>query len=229
MGLKLLIRENRAFFILHTLLLVLGGYPLVVFDKVALFLQLNRFHLPCLDLFFYYITFLGSSTMYILFVATLAAMQLDNRILLTSVCSFMAMSVTVQGMKRIFFVDQLRPTALIPKDVPLHIVEGTVPEIHLSFPSGHAATIFTTVCLIHLLMPKKPVFLSIFLIFTAIVVAYSRLYLCQHFYRDIYVGAWVGTWTTVLVYRLLMNRQGPAWLDQKLLAPWSSKRKYKAS
>jgi membrane-associated phospholipid phosphatase len=218
MGFKLLVRENKAFFILHALLLLLGSYPLLAFEKVSLFLQLNNAYHPFLDRFFYHITFLGSSTTYALFMATLVVMKLNNRTLLAGICSFVAMSTVVQGMKRIVFFDQLRPIALIPTDVPLHLVEGIVPDTHLSFPSGHAATIFTAVCLVHLLMPQKSVWVSGLLLLGATVVAYSRVYLCQHFYQDIYVGAWVGTWTTTLVYGVLMNWQGPAWLDQKPLS-----------
>ena len=219
MGVNSFLRDNRAFFILHTLLLLLGSGPLLVFDKVALLLQLNSFHNPFFDQFFYYITFLGSSAMYVLLIVILALMHFNNRVLLAGISSFVVMSTIVQGMKRIVFSDQLRPTALIPSNVPLHLVEGIVPDTHLSLPSGHAATIFTAVCLIHFLMPKKPIWVSVLMCLGAATVAYSRVYLCQHFYRDIYVGAWVGISITTLVYLVLMHWQGPAWLDQKLLKP----------
>lgn len=210
MGFELPVRENKAFYIRHTLLFLLGSYPLVVFEKASLFLQLNNFHHPFLDQFFYHITFLGSSTMYVLFMATLVVMKLNNRTLIAGICSFVAMSTIVQGMKRIVLFDQLRPIALIPSDVPLHFVEGIVPDTHLSFPSGHAATIFTAVCLMHLLVPQKSGWFCGLSLFGAEIVAYARVYLCQHFYQDIYVGVWVGTWITTLVYGVLMNWQGPA-------------------
>jgi membrane-associated phospholipid phosphatase len=98
----------------------------------------------------------------------------------------------------------------------LHLVEGIVPDTHLSLPSGHAATIFTVICLMHLLVLKKSVGGSVLLLFVATVVAYTRVYLCQHFYRDIYVGACVGTWTTAVLYGVLINWQGPSWLDKNL-------------
>jgi len=215
MGVKSLLRENKTFFIPCILLFLFGSYPLVVFDNVSLFLQLNCFHNPFFDHFFYYITFLGSSTMYVLLMAAFVVMKLSNRILLIGISSFVVMSAVVQFMKRVVFFDQLRPIALIPTGMPLHLVEGIVPDTHLSLPSGHAATIFTAVCLIHLLVPKKSVWGSILLLVGAAVVAYTRVYLCQHFYRDIYVGAWVGTWATIVVYRALINWQASsAWLDK---------------
>ena len=209
-----LVRENKIFFILHTLLFLLGSYPLLMFDKVTFFLQLNHFHQPTFDQLFYYVTFLGSSVTYALLMATLVVMKYNNRTLLAGISSFVVMSAVVQFMKRIVFFDQLRPIALISTDTPLHLVEGIVPDTHLSLPSGHAATIFTAVCFLHLLMPQKYVWCSVLFLFGAAVVAYTRVYLCQHFYRDIYVGAWVGIWTTTVVYSVLMNWQGPRWLDK---------------
>ncbi|MHA7877961.1 MAG: phosphatase PAP2 family protein [Bacteroidota bacterium] len=218
MGLKSLLQENKAFFTLHALLLVLGAYPLIMYDQVTFFLQLNRLHHPFLDHFFYYSTFWGSSAMYALLILILVVIQLDHKTLLTGICSFVAMSAIVQGMKHIIFPNQLRPIALIPAGVSLHLVEGIVPDIYLSFPSGHAATIFTAGYFIHFLMPKKPVWFSILLFLGLAVAAYARIYLCQHFYKDIYVGAWVGTWVTTLVYAGLMPWKGPSWLEKSPLA-----------
>lgn len=228
MDLKSLVRQNKTFLLLHAVLLLVGSYPVIMFDKVTLFLKLNSLHHPFFDQFFYYITFGGSSAAYGLLMATLVAMKRDNRSLLLGASSFVAMSGIVQGLKRIVLFNQLRPIALIPTAAPLHLVEGIVPPTHLSFPSGHAATIFTAVYLIHLLAQKKPFWFSLLLLLVAVAVAYSRVYLCQHFYRDIYVGAWVGVWTTTWVYGVLMNWQGPAWLDQTLLDLLPIKLKRKA-
>jgi membrane-associated phospholipid phosphatase len=222
MSIGSLVRENRFFFTLQALLFLLGSYPLLIVDKVTLLLQLNRFHYPFFDYFFYYAAFFGSSAMYALLMVTLVVMKCNNRTLLIGIGSFVVMSAVVQFMKRIVFFDQLRPISLLPTDTLLHLVEGIVPDTHLSFPSGHAATIFTAVFFIHLLMPRKSVWCSVLLLSGAVVVAYARVYLCQHFYRDIYVGAWVGTWATIVVYSVLMNWKGPsAWLDQPAYA-WAA-------
>jgi len=95
----------------------------------------------------------------------------------------------------------------------------------LSLPSGHAATIFTALCFMHLLVTQKSLWFCGLSLLGAVVVAYTRVYLCQHFYQDIYVGAWVGTLTTTLVYGALMNWQGPAWLDQRFPTPLLAKGK----
>lgn len=220
MGLKLLVQENKTFCILHTLFLVLGAVPLLVFDKVTFFLRLNQFHHPLADYFFYYISYLGSSTTYVLFMAILFVMGRDNRTLLIGISSFVTMSIIVQGMKRMVYVNQLRPIAFIPEGFPIHLVEGVVRDMRFSLPSGHAATIFTVACFTHLLMREKHIWRSVLLFVGATLVAYARVYLCQHFYSDIYVGAWVGTCITILVYGVLIQWKGPAWLDQQPSVLW---------
>lgn len=223
-----IVRENKIFFIFHTLLFIAGIYPLVMFEKVALFLRLNSFYHPLLDQFFYYVTFLGSCKLCFVCMATLVMTKQDTRTLLAGAGSFVTMSVIIQGMKRLGCFDQRRPITWIPTDAPLHLVKGITHYTHLSFPSGHAGTIFAAVCLIHLLAPKKPCWFSVLLLLLACAVAYSRIYLCQHFYRDVYIGALIGTCTTFAVYTLLRYWQGPAWLDQTLFDLWPMKASPKA-
>jgi len=212
--LKSILQDNKSFFIPQLLLFILGSYPLLAYNKVNLLLQVNSYHHSLLDYFFYYITSLGSTTVYALFIATLFTMKQDSRALLTGIGSFILMSIIIQGLKRVEFFEQLRPMGLIPVEASLHLVKGVAHKTYWSFPSGHAGSIFTATCLIYLMAPTKSWWLSLFLCFIACTVAYSRLYLCQHFYRDIYIGALIGTCSTIVVYAYLQHWQGPTWLDQ---------------
>ena len=208
----------KALLILHTSLLLLGSYPLLAYDKVDLALWLNGYHHPWLDVFFYYATQLGSTMAFGLFMLLLVALRQDVRTLLMSASSFGLMSAIVQSMKRMPFFDQMRPILHVPAGAPLHLVEGVVPHTHLSFPSGHAGAIFTIASLAYLLTPQKSVWLCMCLFLVALVAAYSRIYLFQHFYRDVYVGALIGVWSMMGTYATLKGWQGPAWLNQTLLA-----------
>lgn len=220
MSLKSLLQGNQFFLTFTFLLLFIGAYPPIAFDKIALHLLLNSWHHPLLDYFFYYVTPLGHGVAYILLLATLLVGGSNNKTLLIGASSFVAMSAVVQGMKRLLFFDQLRPVALISTDTFLHLVEGVTPQTHLSFPSGHAGTIFTAICVMHFVAPKKPAWLSLLLLFIAIAVAYSRVYLCQHFYIDVYIGAIIGISSTTIVYALLQYWRGPDWLYQSPRALW---------
>lgn len=225
MTLKSVLKDNKPLFIFYLVFFLLGGYPLLAYSKIVLLLQVNHYHHPLLDQFFYYITFLGTPAAYALLIATLFAMKQDNRTLLIGIGSFILMSIIIQGLKRVELFDQSRPMGLIPTESLSHLVKGVPYKTYWSFPSGHAGTIFTMICLSHLLVPKKSWWLSLSLGLLACAVAYSRLYLCQHFYRDIYVGALIGTCSTIAIYALLKHWQGPAWLDQAPfdLWPWKAK------
>jgi len=210
------IQDNKAFFLVYTLLLLVGLYPLLAWDKVTLLLMINDHHHPTLDRFFYYITNLGSGITYGLLMLTLLLRKVANRKLLIGAASFVAMSFIVQFLKRIIFPGQLRPIELVPDPSQLHLVDHVAMLSRLSFPSGHAATIFAAACFLNLIAPSKNTWYSILLLLIATVVAYSRIYLCQHFYTDVYVGTLIGGWTTLFVYTWLIDRPVPAWLAKRL-------------
>ncbi len=213
MSLALVIRENKFFLVTCALIFLLGAYPWVAYDQIALLLRLNQLNHPLFDYFFYYITFLGNLGTYAALAFILLVNKQNNRAILIEVSSFALVSAIVQGMKRILFPSQLRPIVALSTDASLHLVKGVSFHTHLSFPSGHAATIFTAACLVYWLAPRKRFLLGALMLLLATLVAYSRIYLCQHFYKDVYVGALIGTWTTTLIYTLVIHWKGPLWLS----------------
>lgn len=209
-------RENKVFLISYLTLAALGIYPLLAWDKVTLLLMINSHHHPILDQLFYYITHLGSGITYALLLFSLMLLKVTNRKLLIGGISFVVMSVIVQFLKRIAFPDQLRPIQLVPDPMQLHLLDDVTILAQLSFPSGHAATVFTAACLLNLISPAKNSLYSLFLILIAIIVAYSRVYLCQHFYTDVYTGMLIGGLVPIFVYAWFINWHVPAWLAHKL-------------
>src|SRR5581483_4310845 len=72
----------------------------------------------------------------------------------------------------------------------LYFVPGVEENHWNSFPSGHSAIAFCMFSALTLFV-EKPVLK--FLFFTiAFLVAYSRMYLSEHFLVDVYVGSFVG-------------------------------------
>ena len=213
----LLFKANKLLLTSLFILFLIGLYPLYAFDKVPLLLMLNKWHHPILDDFFLYITWLGDGITYGLLLIILALRGYTIRKLLIGGISFCLMSVVVQSMKRIFFVDCLRPLALISPNL-LHVPDGVICHKTLSFPSGHVGTTFTAICFLYLILPKKRKIYNSLLLIAALLIAYSRLYLCQHFYTDVYIGAWIGAITPLFVYRALINfnwKKRP-WLDKSI-------------
>ncbi len=66
-----------------------------------------------------------------------------------------------------------------------------------SFPSGHAATALSAALSLSLLFPRfKPAFLA-----GAMLIAASRVVLCQHYLSDIVAGSALGAATVALLYQ----------------------------
>ncbi len=218
-NLTAVIRHNPAFFSLYALLLLVGIYPFWAWDQVSISLWINGNYHPLLDQMFFYLTHLGSGITYLLMLVLFYRLKLSPRKLLIGGTSFVVMSLIVQFLKRIAFPDQLRPIALVPDPTQLHLVDQVTILREMSFPSGHAATIFTAVSFLALMMPPKKKlyqFYGVLLLILATSVAYSRVYLCQHFYRDIYIGMLIGGLVTPLVYAYLVGWQVPHWLAKRL-------------
>lgn len=154
-----------------------------------------------------------------LMLAILFFLKTPPRKLLIGLTSFGVMSVIIQFLKRIVFPHHFRPVKVIElaqEAVQLHIVDNVDVLTHLSFPSGHAGTIFTAACFLSLISMRERSWYSLSLLFIATLVAYSRIYLCQHFYTDVYAGALIGGWTTLIVYIVLIDFPMPSWLTSRL-------------
>lgn len=83
----------------------------------------------------------------------------------------------------------------------------TVENIHFatrnSFPSGHT-TAAMAMCSTFALLSTKPWHKTFFLIL-GLAVGYSRIYLSQHFFVDVYVGSMIGVGTAFVCYLLLQR------------------------
>ncbi len=66
----------------------------------------------------------------------------------------------------------------------------------ISFPSGHAATAFTAAFVLSTLFPRW----RIILFGAAVLIAFSRLYLAQHYISDVIAGSFLGIASTLLLY-----------------------------
>ncbi|MGI2298862.1 phosphatase PAP2 family protein [Candidatus Cardinium hertigii] len=208
--------ENTLFFCLIASLLIIGIFPLFVWDKIAFFRLLKQWHHPMVDCIAPYCTWLGDGITYLSLLCIVTLLHATCRKTMVIGGSFVIMSVVVQLLKRVFFRDQLRPIALLSVDASLHLVDGVSLPIDFSFPSGHAATIFALICLLQLFSKSKKKIYSVILLGIALMVVYSRIYLCQHFYTDVYVGAWIGTIAALIAYICVVDYNGPNWLDRSI-------------
>jgi len=151
------------------------------FGRIPVFLFLNTDGGFFMDQFFKWATWGAEGWVWIPFLAIMFGwFKKDAKLI---VLNFLLSTLLTQIPKRFIWDTISRPIASgIPLD-EIHTVPGVVMHAYNSFPSGHTATAFTLFLLTIYLFPTKWVF-AIGAIF-AIICAYSRVYLGQHFPMDL--------------------------------------------
>lgn len=202
--------------LLASLLVLAGTIVLFTGDKLVLHARVNAFHTPALDGFFGVVTHLADGL-----VPTAVAVLL---LLLSTWRSFLMMALTcvlsavvTQSLKHLVFADAHRPSMFAPQLGDMSWVAGVELHHHHSFPSGHATAAFAMCFAAAVLIGRfrwAPL-----LVLLAALMAFSRVYLSQHFLADIVAGSAIGTVTGLVVYQWLYRSAfaGGAWLDRGLL------------
>ncbi|WP_396127658.1 phosphatase PAP2 family protein [Algoriphagus halophytocola] len=161
--------------------------------KGNLELWTNQFHHPVLDFFFLYWTNLGDGILFLWLIPILTLKRLSYGI-------FMCISALLQGIvisicKQGLFKGMPRPIEYL-QGIDFYQVPGLNLHHWNSFPSGHTATAMGIAAGLMIIYYKDRRLKHAFLL-TGLLVAFSRVYLMQHFYIDILVGSLVGiscTW-----------------------------------
>ncbi|WP_229321405.1 phosphatase PAP2 family protein [Larkinella knui] len=176
----------------------------------------NAHNGPLADLFFARVTYLGDGA----FAAIVCVILLfwSFRFALMGIASFLLSTLVTRALKQFVFSDSLRPLKYFEHSTwQYRIIDGLDIHSYNSFPSGHSTTAFSVFCLLALLDERKS--RGWFFALLAVVTAYSRVYLFQHFVEDVYVGSIIGTVSSVVVFLVLGRHwdQNPkTWHDRRL-------------
>ena len=167
-------------------------------------------HTAWLDVFFRFITYLGSGYAYIPVILILLNKKLKWG-------AFYGISLGISNLllvlfKRVIFEDFNRPIydPQLYDNYQLHLIEGVDMHRFHSFPSGHTTTAFTVFFFLAIMSRNNTAKFIFFVL--AILTAYSRVYLSQHFFEDIVAGSVLGTATVLLSYYILILWQ-PEWMS----------------
>lgn len=212
-------QKMRPFLIVYLLLFTGGLLIRLVYSRNAIFFEVNRWHTPAADAFFSAYTHFGD--MIAVFTLVFLLSLYSVRLMLFAGVAELFSSLAGQCLKLVFRFP--RPSAFyLPyyqqhRDAdPLYLIPGVHMLSNYSFPSGHSIAAFAFVTVFAFFTRKN---LAPLWILPALLVAFSRMYLKQHFFEDVLAGSFVGVTITfgviVFLNRLpLMNR--PA-LDRGLL------------
>jgi membrane-associated phospholipid phosphatase len=124
------------------------------------------------------------------------------------ILNFLLSTLLTQIPKNFIWDKISRPIASGISLNDIHTVPGVVMHSWNSFPSGHTATAFTLFLLTIHLFPTKWVF-AIGAIF-AMICAYSRVYLGQHFPMDLGGGilvAVISVQLSIMIHQKISNRK----------------------
>lgn len=199
------------------LLCLITGLFLWRYGKTGAFLLINKHHAPALDVVFRYSTLLGDGLIYIPLL--LYCLFFNRSFLIPSILSILICLFFTQFLKSIVFPDLLRPISLEGQQVVIHKVQGVYINRKNSFPSGHTATAFATALLLATVLKHR--LWAVVLPLIALMVAYSRVYLAQHFVGDVLCGMVIGTATALLSlwWHQAVMRSLPQSLKKKLEQP----------
>lgn len=165
-----------------------GIFLLLFFNKPELTLYVNQNHSRITDVLFTYLTSLGEAPI-VIFTLVFVLIK-DRANFLKIALTLGVMGALLYFFKFHIFEGNMRPRSFINDDALLHFIEGVEMHFKHSFPSGHTSTAFLCFFILSSYTRNKIVILLCLLL--AAGVAYSRMYLGQHFFEDVFTGSIVG-------------------------------------
>ena len=198
------------------LAIVIAAIYLLSFDKITLHQKINSVvGNPLVDSFFKYFTNVGDGLLAILIGIVLLLFNIRNG-LYVLVSHFISGSIS--SVCKNYLFNYTRPFFTFDyyhKDIKIKYIEGVDYIGQFSFPSGHATTAFTVFTCLALMTTNK-ILKIIFLCF-AIMAAYSRIYISQHWLVDIFAGSIIGISVSTAMYFVFIK---PNSFSDKLNRPF---------
>ena len=194
-------RKALALTIITGLLLLAAHF---IVGKNELFLLLNGNLGKVADIVFTFFTILGDGAWWVAVLVLFLVYRRKYWALL--VFSFVFSEICIETFKSFLLTQEPRPIKAIANHSLIH----TVPNVNLhtiaSFPSGHTTQAFVFFLLASLMIDKRWVLGAGFVY--AMGIGYSRIYLAQHFPRDVAGGmlfACLSVVLALLVYQQWFN------------------------
>lgn len=193
--------ENRLYIASFLLLWGMMCYLLIgVWNKGDAILWFSEHRTPSLNTFFIYCTLIGEGYVYLL--ATIVLLFVGYSRSLAIALNAMFVLLISYGLKNLFqherpvrYFNDLLHEPDLPNYIPdFELLDGWT----TSFPSGHTTSAFAFYSLIAFFIPNKA--LKMICLLLAVLVGWSRIYLVQHFLKDVTTGMLTGFLIALVVY-----------------------------
>ena len=176
--------------------------PFLFVDRINLMISVNDCRTEFWDTFFVKSSSLGN-TVTVIF-AVLLVLRFKLKWLAVFLLAFLFQVFIVVLFKKGILHDELRPYLFFKYSNMLgriSLIEGVKMRHVNTFPSGHTATIFFLVSFFAILARNNVA--SWVLLLVGLLVGFSRIYLFQHWYIDVYFGMLFGTVSSIASYLIV--------------------------
>lgn len=199
------IKQNRYFYVPLLFFYTFSFFRMFLYSKIQNHLFFNQIvGNKYIDIFFKYLTYLGDGW-FVIFVGVLWLFRnIRNSIFLISTY---AVAGGITSLLKNYIFDVPRPHFVFDyfhKDIFVKYVDGVELLALNSFPSGHSTAAFVLSTFLAL-QTNNNIAKCIFSI-AGICIAFSRVYLSQHWLNDIVAGTLIGWIITILLYYLFTTR-----------------------
>lgn len=189
----------------YFILIIIATYFLLQFDKLDIHVYINKLvGNNFINTFFYYITYLGDGLVAPFLI--LIILLYNFRLGITSAFTLLISTGVTNLLKFTIYDDVKRPWYIFQWISNKKITYVPNLDMHLfnSFPSGHSTQVFAIfMCLSFF---SKNYFLKIIFFLIALLAAFSRTYLSQHWLVDITVGSIIGFVFATLFYYFIIEK-----------------------
>jgi membrane-associated phospholipid phosphatase len=197
-----LLRSLLPFLTISGLFILTGFILVMITEKLPLHLSVNAMTGGSSDQFFAIYTHIGDGIVVPIIILLVSLIKKTKFIphFFLGMVTFAIAGLFAQFLKRIVFSDIGRPSKVL--EGQLHLVEGVKLHGSYSFPSGHATVSFGLFIFLAFVF-RKYRFAQAICALMAILAAYSRVHISQHFIEDVIAGALLGTLAFFLFHWIL--------------------------
>lgn len=207
-------RRNLEFFVLALSYITIGGLALFFIQKGDLVLELGLRRAEWSNALFRLVTRMGEEPFWVGALILLLFVRIRYSLLLLAT-GLSTLAITY-GTKNYFLHD--RPSAYfknLGQDIEAIFVPGVEVWGKLSFPSGHSISAFALYGTLAFVIQRK--WWGLLCGLLAVGVAFSRVYLVQHFLQDTVAGAAIGLVAAIIMFWLSTKVPEHMWLDRPII------------
>ncbi len=195
-------RNLQSYWIAYWILLAILLLTQCLLTQDELFLFVNRHTTSYLDLPMNGITFIGSG--WVFGAVLILAFFKDTRLGLLLLSAYVLSTLFAQGIKHILPAIPRPQLHFAEIKQAIRLPKGAEVLKLASFPSGHSTSVAALVTILAFYFRQYKV--TLLLLAIAFLVAFSRVYVAAHFFRDISAGLFIGA-EAASISILLFNKR----------------------